>query len=79
MKIRGGVMAGDEGGPNPDGLIARRLDHLFRTVHPEDRKPYTHAEVAEAINDAAGEHVTGATYMHQLRTGRGKGWCPRKI
>jgi transcriptional regulator with XRE-family HTH domain len=52
------------------GLIASRLDHLFRTVHPKDRGPYTAAEIAAAINDAAGEHVIGATYIWQLRTGR---------
>jgi transcriptional regulator with XRE-family HTH domain len=61
-------MAGES--REPEGLIARRLDHLFRTVHPKDRKPYTHAEVAEAINKAAGGHVIGATYVYQLRTGR---------
>jgi hypothetical protein len=27
--------------PNPDGLIASRLDHLFQTVHPAGRGPYT--------------------------------------
>jgi transcriptional regulator with XRE-family HTH domain len=52
------------------GLIASRLDHLFRSVHPKDRGPYTPAEVAAAINAAAGEHVIGATYVWQLRTGR---------
>ena len=51
-------------------LIASRLDHLFRTVHPKDRGPYTAAEVAAAINAAAGEHVIGATYIWQLKTGR---------
>ena len=52
------------------GLIASRLDHLFRTVHPKDHGPYTAAEVAAAINAAAGEHVIGATYIWQLKTGR---------
>jgi transcriptional regulator with XRE-family HTH domain len=51
-------------------LLAARLDHLFRTVHPKDRGPYTHAEVAAAINKAAGGQVIGATYVWQLRTGR---------
>jgi transcriptional regulator with XRE-family HTH domain len=62
------VVAGES--REPEGLIARRLDHLFRTVYPKDRKPYTHAEVAQAINKAAGGHVIGATYVYQLRTGR---------
>jgi transcriptional regulator with XRE-family HTH domain len=52
------------------GLIASRLDLLFRTVHPKDRSPYTPAEVAATINATVGEHVIGATYIWQLRTGR---------
>ena len=55
---------------DPDGLIASRLDHLFRTVHPRDRGPYTPKEVADSINAAAGGPVISATYMWQLRTGR---------
>ena len=54
----------------PAGLVAERLDHLFRTVHPEGRKPYTHAEVADAINAAAGERLASTTYIWQLRTGK---------
>jgi transcriptional regulator with XRE-family HTH domain len=56
--------------PNPDALLARRLDHLFRTVHPAERKSYTPDDVAKAINEAAGERVTSGTYLWQLRTGR---------
>jgi transcriptional regulator with XRE-family HTH domain len=62
------VVAG-KGGQSA-GLLADRLDHLFRTVHPKDRGPYTGAEVAEAINRAAGGSVISATYVWQLRTGR---------
>lgn len=51
-------------------LLADRLDHLFRTVHPKDRGPCTPAEVAEAINETAGERVISSTYVWQLRTGR---------
>ena len=51
-------------------LLADRLDYLFRTVHPKDRGPHTPAEVAEAINEAAGERVISSTYVWQLRTGR---------
>lgn len=54
----------------PGGLLAQRLDHLMRTVHPAGRKPYSNAEVADAINAAAGEQVAGTTYIWQLRTGR---------
>jgi transcriptional regulator with XRE-family HTH domain len=53
----------------PKGLFAQRLDNLFRTVHPKDRGPYTPAEVADAINAAAGERVVSATYLWLLRTG----------
>ena len=59
------------GTPQPSrGLLADRLDRLFRTVHPRDRGPYTPAEVAEAINKAAGGKVISSTYVWQLRTGR---------
>lgn len=61
-------MAGD--GPPRDGLLADRLDRLFRTIHPKDRGPYTPAEVAEEINKVAGERVISSTYIWQLRTGR---------
>jgi transcriptional regulator with XRE-family HTH domain len=53
-----------------DGLIATKLDHLFRTVHPRKRGPWTPAEVSAAINATAGEPVISATYLWQLRTGR---------
>jgi len=54
----------------PEGFLARRLDHLFRTVHPKGRGPYTPAEVADAINTAAGDRVVSATYLWLLRTGQ---------
>jgi transcriptional regulator with XRE-family HTH domain len=57
--------------PVPErGLFARRLDHLFRTVHPKDRSPYTPAECAEAINATAGDPVVSGTYLWMLRTGK---------
>jgi len=54
----------------PEGLFAERLDHLFRTVHPKDRGPWTPAEVAEAINAASDERVVSGTYLWLLRTGQ---------
>lgn len=54
----------------PEGHFARRFDRLLRTVHPKDRGPYTPAEVAEAINAAAGERVVSGTYLWLLRTGQ---------
>src|SRR3984885_1532853 len=54
----------------PEGLFAERLDHLFRTAHPKDRGPYTPAEVADAINEAADDRVVSGTYLWLLRTGQ---------
>ena len=54
----------------PEGLFAERLDRLFRTVYPKDRGPYTPAEVAEAINQAAENKVVSGTYLWLLRTGQ---------
>jgi transcriptional regulator with XRE-family HTH domain len=64
------VVTVTEVSPSREGLLADRLDGLFRTVHPKDRGPYTPAEVAEAVNRAAGERVISSTYVWQLRTGR---------
>ncbi|MEU3562847.1 helix-turn-helix domain-containing protein [Kitasatospora sp. NPDC058243] len=52
------------------GSIASRLNHLFETVHPADRGPYTNPEVAQAINTKAGHQVLGPTYLWQLRKGK---------
>ncbi|MEV6209582.1 helix-turn-helix transcriptional regulator [Kitasatospora sp. NPDC051914] len=51
--------------------FAERLDHLFRTVHPAGRGPYTYAEVADGIKEAAGSDSKGisASAIQQLRTG----------
>ena len=53
----------------PRGLLAERLDRLFRVVHPPDRGPYTPKEAADAIDEAAGENVVSATYLYLLLTG----------
>ena len=50
--------------------FAQRLEHLFQTVHPKDRKPYTNVEVAEAINQAAGDQMISQAYVWQLRKGK---------
>lgn len=52
------------------GVLAQRLDHLFSTVHPPDRGPYTLREAAEAINQTAGSKVMSAAYLAQLRNGQ---------
>jgi transcriptional regulator with XRE-family HTH domain len=56
--------------PHPDGLLASRLDLLFRTVHPAERGPYTPAEAAAAINASEGAETISPTYLWQLKTGR---------
>lgn len=52
------------------GAFARRLEHLFATIHPADRGQYTNREVAEEINQAAGRQVLSHTYLWQLRNGK---------
>lgn len=55
------------------GLLARRLQHLYDTVQPEGRKKrYSDADVARAVNEAAGEKLTGRTYLYQLRKGQSR-------
>jgi transcriptional regulator with XRE-family HTH domain len=50
------------------GRLARRLDTLFRTVHPPGKEEYSYAQVADAIKAAGGPKVT-YQYLQQLRTG----------
>lgn len=50
------------------GIIAERLDRLFETVQPLGR-PYTLREVAEGINEQAGETLLSVQYLSQLRNG----------
>jgi transcriptional regulator with XRE-family HTH domain len=47
--------------------LAERLNHLFATVHPRGRRPYSNEEVASAIREAGGE--ISSTYIWQLRKG----------
>jgi len=51
------------------GVLARRLEHLFATVHPPGRGPYSTREAAEAINEAAGRQLLSYNYLYQLRRG----------
>jgi transcriptional regulator with XRE-family HTH domain len=50
--------------------FADRLNYLFETVHPAERKPYSNPEVAKAINGAAGEDVISGAYLWLLRSGK---------
>ncbi|HEU4425136.1 MAG TPA: XRE family transcriptional regulator [Pilimelia sp.] len=47
--------------------LAVKLNHLFQTVHPSDRGPYSNEEVASAIR-RTGESMS-ATYLWLLRRG----------
>ena len=60
-------MAGVSGQEN---VLAQRLNHLFATVHPAGRGPYTLREAADAINSEAGETIISASYLSQLRAGQ---------
>lgn len=54
--------AGPEG-TSALGVLATRLEHLFQTVHPRNRGPYTNEEVAEACG-------MSTTAVWQLRKGQ---------
>lgn len=45
-----------------------RLNFLFDTVHPADRRPYSNDEVASAISDDGGTRIS-TTYIWYLRKG----------
>ncbi|MFD4669003.1 helix-turn-helix domain-containing protein [Lentzea sp. NPDC058450] len=51
-----------------EGVLASRVDHLFRTVRADDGGEYTFEEVAEAIRAKGGPTIS-ATYLWQLRKG----------
>ncbi|WP_020659611.1 helix-turn-helix domain-containing protein [Amycolatopsis benzoatilytica] len=51
-----------------EGVLAARVDHLFRTVRADDGSEYTFEEVAEAIRGKGGPTIS-ATYLWQLRKG----------
>lgn len=57
-----------EGPPKEPLSLAQKIDHLFLTVHPKNRGPYSHEEVASAIKKSGGPAIS-ASYIWQLRTG----------
>ncbi|MCP2259758.1 hypothetical protein LX15_003464 [Streptoalloteichus tenebrarius] len=59
-------MAGSERAPR---TLAEKLNHLFETVHPAGRGPYSNEEVAAAIRDQGGATIS-ATYIWLLRKGQ---------
>lgn len=55
------------GGGEP-GDLARKLDRLFRTVHPRAREEVSYRDVAKGIEERGGPTIS-ASYLHALRTG----------
>ena len=49
--------------------LSEKLGHLFESIHPADRGPYSNEEVAAAIRDQGGPTIS-ATYIWLLRKGQ---------
>jgi transcriptional regulator with XRE-family HTH domain len=49
--------------------LADKLNHLFATVHPASRGPYSNDEAATAIREQGGPTISG-TYLWLLRKGQ---------
>ena len=49
--------------------FAEKLEHLYATVHPRGRRPYSMDEVAVGIAEQGGEPVS-ASYLWMLRRGQ---------
>lgn len=62
------MATGDGVEPSQGISFAERLDHLFRTVHPQGRGEYSYREVARGIEDHGGPRIS-ASYIHALRSG----------
>lgn len=60
---------GSAGDDAPLDTFARRLDYLFRTVHPRGQRPYSYDHVAETITRDQGIDISG-NYIWMLRSGR---------
>ncbi|MFC9290977.1 helix-turn-helix domain-containing protein [Streptomyces sp. NPDC057052] len=54
-------------GANRPNTLAERLNHLFETVHPRGRGPYSNEEVARAIREQGGD--ISKQYIAYLRKG----------
>lgn len=58
----------EDGKPRDRQTLADKLNHLFATVHPVSRGPYSNDEVAASIREQGGPTVSG-TYIWYLRRG----------
>jgi transcriptional regulator with XRE-family HTH domain len=54
---------------NSPRTLADKLNHLFATVHPASRGPYSNDEVAAALGERGGPTISG-TYLWLLRKGQ---------
>jgi len=61
--------SGEDASTAPLDTFARRLDYLFRTVHPRGQRPYSYERVAEAVTRDQGIDISG-NYIWMLRSGR---------
>jgi transcriptional regulator with XRE-family HTH domain len=58
-------------GDQPEGELARRVDHLFRSrLNPDTGAQYSYEQVADAINEGHDTPVVSRSYLWQLRTGK---------
>lgn len=58
----------EDGKPPGRQTLADKLNHLFATVHPVSRGPYSNDEVAVSIREQGGPTISG-TYIWYLRRG----------
>lgn len=49
--------------------LAQKIDHLFTTVRPKSRGPFSYEEVASGIEQSGGPTIS-ASYIWSLRTGK---------
>lgn len=67
--MTGGDMRPGEHGAGRRSMLADKLNHLFASIHPPRRGPYSPAEAAAAIEQAGGPSISG-TYIWMLRNGQ---------
>lgn len=58
----------DEQGVARQPTLAEKIDQLFRSVRPDNRREYTYEEAADGIRKRGGETIS-ASYLWELRTG----------
>ncbi|WP_019546687.1 helix-turn-helix domain-containing protein [Streptomyces sulphureus] len=59
----------NESPPESRRTLAEKVDHLFTSIHPKDRGPYSYKEVEAGIQKQGGPPMS-SSYIWQLRTGK---------